>query len=67
MPKAAAKNYRQMSQELDELLMWFESGDVDLDEAVIKYHQAIKLIARMEEYLKTAENKIQKISATKIQ
>jgi exodeoxyribonuclease VII small subunit len=59
------KNYSQMSLELDEILLWFESGDVDLDEALNKYQQALKLIDEMESYLKTAQNKIQKISASK--
>jgi exodeoxyribonuclease VII small subunit len=59
------KNYSQMSLELDEILLWFESGEVDLDEALNKYQQALKLIDEMESYLKTAQNKIQKISASK--
>jgi exodeoxyribonuclease VII small subunit len=67
MAKAAkqSKNYGQMSRELDGILLWFESGDIDLDEAVNKYQQALKLIDEMEDYLKTAQNKIQKISASK--
>lgn len=58
------KNYRQLSEELSELLDWFDSEDVDLDEALTKYEQAMKLIEQMENYLKTAENKIRKISAS---
>jgi exodeoxyribonuclease VII small subunit len=67
MPKPAKtnKNYRAMSEELDNILLWFESGDVDLDEAVLKYEQALKLLDAMEDYLKTAQNKVLKISATK--
>jgi len=57
------KTYRQMSEELAELMAWFESEEVDLDEAVNKYKQAMDLIAQMEAYLKSAENKIKKISA----
>lgn len=44
-------------------MLWFESSQVTLDEAVKKYEQANKLIAEMEDYLKTAENKIKKITA----
>lgn len=54
-----------MSEELDNILAWFESGDVDLDKAVQKYGQAQKLLDEMENYLKTAENKIRKIAAVK--
>ena len=60
-----SKTYREMSEELDNILTWFESGDVDLDEAVKKYEQAQKLLDEMEKYLKTAENKIRKIAAVK--
>jgi exodeoxyribonuclease VII small subunit len=57
-----SKSYRHMSDELAELMAWFESRDVDIDEAVNKYEQAMELIGQMEEYLKTAENKIRKVS-----
>lgn len=63
MPKNP-KTYRQMSNELDEILLWFESDNVDLDEAIAKYELATQLIAQMEDYLKTAENKIRKISGS---
>jgi exodeoxyribonuclease VII small subunit len=56
------KNYKQMADELAELMEWFESGNVDIDEAMNKYEQAMKLIEQMEQYLKTAENKIRKVS-----
>jgi exodeoxyribonuclease VII small subunit len=59
------KNYRQMSEELDNILIWFENGDVDLDEAIQKYEQALVLLDSMEDYLKTAQNKVRKISASK--
>jgi len=45
-------------------MQWFESGDVDLDEALAKYQQAIKLIEQMETYLKNAKNKIKKVSGS---
>lgn len=56
------RTYHQMSQELEELILWFESGEVTIDDAIQKYEQANKLIAEMEKYLKQAENKIRKIS-----
>lgn len=57
------KSYRQMSEQLDEILAWFDSAEVDLDEAMAKYQQALELIEQMETYLKSAENKIRKISS----
>jgi exodeoxyribonuclease VII small subunit len=59
------KSYKEMATELDELMLWFESGDIDIDEAVIKYEEAMKLLDEMEKYLKTAENKIKKITIKK--
>lgn len=67
MPKIATqtkskKSYRQLSQELSQVLDWFDNEEVDLDEALAKYEQAMKLIEQMEIYLKTAKNKVRKIS-----
>ncbi len=56
------KPYNAMQSELDELLDWFNSDNVDIDKAVAKYEQAQKLLAEMEIYLKEAENKIKKLS-----
>jgi exodeoxyribonuclease VII small subunit len=57
------KDYQQMADELDGLIAWFEGDEVNLDESLVKYEQAMKLLNDMEAYLKTAENKIKKINA----
>lgn len=57
------KTYQQLSEELAQIMAWFESEQVDLDEALGKYQQAMDLIKQMEDYLKTAENKVKKIAA----
>jgi exodeoxyribonuclease VII small subunit len=57
------KTYQQMTDELNELVEWFEGELVNLDEAVAKYEQALELLQQMENYLKTAENKVKKITA----
>ena len=56
------KTYKQLSDELAEIIDWFETAEVSLDEALEKYEQANKLIAELEQYLKTVENKVRKIS-----
>ena len=56
-----AKTYQQLAEELAEIIAWFEGGDVDLDQALAKYQKAVKLIAEMEDYLKTAQNQLKKI------
>ncbi|MBI5466461.1 MAG: exodeoxyribonuclease VII small subunit [Candidatus Kerfeldbacteria bacterium] len=63
-PPKPQKNYRQLSAELSDVLDWFDSEEVDLDEALAKYKEAMKLIKQMETYLKSAENKIREISAS---
>lgn len=57
-----AQTYQQMADQLDELIQWFESDQVNLDEAVAKYEQAMELLKRMEDFLKDAENKVKKIA-----
>jgi exodeoxyribonuclease VII small subunit len=62
---STTKNYRDMSQKLQEIMDWFESGEIDIDESIKKYEEASSLLKEMEKYLKTAENKIKKISVIK--
>ncbi len=62
MVKENKRNYQKINSELAEIIEWFESDKINLDEAVAKYKQALKLITEIETYLKTAENKIKKIS-----
>jgi exodeoxyribonuclease VII small subunit len=62
MAEAPKRTYQQMADELAKLVEWFESEDVNLDEAVGKYQQATQLLDEMEKYLKTAENKVKKIT-----
>jgi len=59
---AKAKTYAQLAGELQAIIDWFESDDVDLDEAVQKYQAANKLVEELEKYLKTAENHIKKVA-----
>lgn len=56
------KTYQQMTDELNGLIEWFESDQVDLDLAVDKYEQAMRLLKDMETYLQTTENKVKKIA-----
>jgi exodeoxyribonuclease VII small subunit len=56
------KTYQQMADELNALIEWFESDQVNLDEAVDKYEQAMSLLKNMEDFLKSAENKVTKIA-----
>lgn len=55
------QSYRDLQQQLSEVLAWFDSDDVDINEAVSKYEEGTKLIAALEKQLKLAENKITKV------
>jgi exodeoxyribonuclease VII small subunit len=59
----AQKTYQQMADELNGLVEWFESDQLNLDESVIKYQQAMELLQQMENQLKNAENQVKAISA----
>jgi len=52
-------DYKKKRAELDELLAWFERGDVSVDEAISKYQQAEKLLAELETYLAATQAKIE--------
>ena len=56
------QTYQQLSDQLAALVDWFESDQVNLDQAVSKYEEAMELLKQMENHLKSAENKIKKIS-----
>jgi len=57
------KTYSQMQVELDEILSWFDRENADIDEALMLYERAMKLIADMEAYLRSSGNKLKKINS----
>jgi exodeoxyribonuclease VII small subunit len=44
--------------ELDVLLAWFDQPDIDLDEALQKFDQGVKLTEAIKRRLTTFENKV---------
>ncbi len=55
------KNDKPLSEqlrELDELIAWFDQDDFDLDEALKKFDEGVKLTDDIEARLKKLENKI---------
>ncbi len=58
------QNYQDLSEQLDELLAWFDGDQIDVDEAIAKYEQAIQLTKQLEEYLTNAENKLTDLKNT---
>lgn len=60
---AESKSYKQLSEQLADIIAWFETEEVDLDAAIIKYQEATMIIDKMEKFLTSAENKIKKITS----
>ncbi len=48
-----------LQKELDELLLWFESDQLDIDLALKKFERGQQLIQELQARLQAAENTIQ--------
>lgn len=58
-------DYQALSNELDALLGELNSGELDIDTALKKHARGIEILDALEEYLKTAENKIKQVKTDK--
>ena len=58
-------DYRAMSDELESIVADLQQDDIDVDVAMQKYERGLDLIKQLEKYLKTAENKIEKLNGAK--
>jgi exodeoxyribonuclease VII small subunit len=56
-------NYRQLNDELNDLLEELQGGDIDIDDAVTKYERGMKIVGELKQYLKDTHNKVTKITA----
>lgn len=54
-------NYQKLKEELDGILDELQAADGDIDIAVSKYERGMEILKDLEAYLKSAENKVQKI------
>jgi exodeoxyribonuclease VII small subunit len=48
--------------EIEAILEWFESEDIDLSEALKKYEQGMANISQLEKYLASAKVRVSKIN-----
>lgn len=53
------KSYR----ELEEIVSWFEGGEIDLDEALLRYERGLALAAACRARLQEVENRVSAIKA----
>ncbi|MDQ2973024.1 MAG: exodeoxyribonuclease VII small subunit [bacterium] len=56
------KSYAELQQELDEIIAWFESDEVDIESSLDKYKQGQLIIDKLKSRLAKAELEIKKIS-----
>lgn len=60
-PKKSQVNYRQLEDELREIIAWFEGDSFDVDEAVKKYERGLQLLKELEDYIGRAENTVREL------
>jgi exodeoxyribonuclease VII small subunit len=48
-------------EKLEELLAWFESEEITIEEALVKYEEALKLSKELEVQLTNAKNQVEVI------
>lgn len=59
----AEKTYKQLQQELDGVMTKLQDDELDVDTAITTYEAASKIITQLQKHLKTAENKLHKVSS----
>lgn len=52
------KSYRELQEQLDEVLAEMQSAELDIDRASELYAKGQKLLNELENYLQTAKNEI---------
>jgi exodeoxyribonuclease VII small subunit len=56
------KSYSQLNQSLEAVISKLQSSDLDVDEVISEYQKGIDLVKKLENYLKTAQNKVVKLT-----
>lgn len=57
------KTVKQLQEELDAVITWFQSDDVDIDQAEDKYNQGLEIAVELKKRLEKTENAITKLKA----
>jgi exodeoxyribonuclease VII small subunit len=57
-----SKNYRQLNEELENIIEKLQSSDLDVDQIIDEYQKGITAVNQLEDYLESARNKITKIA-----
>ncbi|MBI3984127.1 exodeoxyribonuclease VII small subunit [Candidatus Microgenomates bacterium] len=59
-PKKSA-DFSKDLKELETIVEWFESGEVDLDAALPKFERGLELANRLRSHLETVQNQVEVI------
>lgn len=59
--KQSDKSYRELSNELDEVMSRLQAEDVDVDAAIELYEKGMSLVGQLTEYLQTRENQLKRL------
>ncbi len=54
-------DFAKSLKELESITQWFESEEVDLDQALVKFERGMELAALLKEHLSQVQNKVEKI------
>ncbi len=61
--KSLSQNYKTLQTELDTVMIELQREDLDVDTALKHYQRGLELINQIEQYLKSAENKVVELKA----
>lgn len=56
-------DYRELSNELNDILESLQTSELDIDKAISDYERGMVIVKELDRYLKSAENKINKIKS----
>lgn len=62
--KSTSVTYESLNSELETIMLELQRDDLDIDLAIKHYERGLELVTALQNYLKTAENKISELKAT---
>lgn len=57
------EKFSHLMKELEEIVLWFEGSDADLDDGLKKFERGAEIVDVLEKRLREASNKITEIQA----
>lgn len=63
LKEAKKINFAEAFKELEDIVHWFETSEVDLEEGLKKFERGLELAKKCRERLKEVENKVTQIKA----